>query len=337
MAKKKIPVDPLNDLLVAAKPETLINLVVHLSNISPEMRRECFDYLKNHVKLTAEQEISSEGEIVMALWWELHPDLEALDSYGGGDEETEYHVVGLIEDIRKRLSDKKVDEEIRRELFGEVIPFIKSGNAGLDDPLYDLAYAACYTDEDWRSLAAALEALNRDWPTDHARRIYRKLGDREKYLELRRKKLVYGMDFHDLATFHWDEGNHQEALAVAEEGRKKGQGRIDELRKFLSERALEGGDRERYVGLQFEQTIDHLNLDSYKAFQKICSAAEWSEHEPKLIKRLDGAWTSESRKHKKLKGQKTRAANLLSAIAKRESHLFTHWQGTGRVCLMEEV
>jgi hypothetical protein len=31
-----------------------------------------------------------------------------------------------------------------------VLPFITSGNAGLDDPLYDLAYATCYRDEDWR-------------------------------------------------------------------------------------------------------------------------------------------------------------------------------------------
>ncbi|MGC8495415.1 MAG: hypothetical protein ACP5SH_27205 [Syntrophobacteraceae bacterium] len=293
MAKKKKPADPLTDLLAAARPETVKNLVVHLSHFSPEMRRECFDYLKQHVKLTAEQEINSEGEIVMALWWELYPDLEDMDSYGGGDEKTEYHVVGLIDDIQEKLAGKKVDENTRRELIEEVIPFIKSGNAGLDGPLYDLAYAACYSDEDWRSLAATLEVMNKDWPTDHARRIYRKLGDREKYLELRRKKLVYGMDYYDLATFYWDEGNREEALTVAEEGRKKGQGRINELRKFLSERALEGGDRKRYLTLQFEQTIDHLTLDTYKAFQKICSAEEWSEHEPQLMKRLDRAWAQE--------------------------------------------
>ncbi len=150
MAKGKKTADPLNDLLGAAKPEILKNLVVHLSLFSPEMRRECFDYLKQYVKLTAEQEISSEGEIVMALWWELYPDLEDMDTYGGGDEDTEYHVVGLIDDIRKKLAGKKVDEETRRELLEQVIPFIKSGNAGLDDPLYDLAHATCYSDEDWQ-------------------------------------------------------------------------------------------------------------------------------------------------------------------------------------------
>ena len=178
-------------------------------------------------------------------------------------------------------------------LCEEVVPFIKSGNAGLDDWLYDLAYATCNSDEDWRVLAAALEAIGREWPTDHARRIYRKLGDKEKYLELRRQKLVYGGDYHDLATFYWDEGNRAKALAVAEEGKEKGQGRMDELRKFLSERALESEDRKRFPTLQLEQTTDHLTLAGYKAFKKLCAAEEWIEHEPKLIERFDHAWTSE--------------------------------------------
>jgi hypothetical protein len=68
---------------------------------------------------------------------------------------------------------------------------------------------------------------------------------------------------------------------------------LDELRKFLSDRALESGDRKRYLNLQLEQTTDHLTLAGYKAFKKICTAEEWIEHEPKLIERFDHAWTSE--------------------------------------------
>lgn len=226
MAKKKKPSDPLTDLLAAAQPETLINLIAELAAGRPDVRRECFDFLKKNVSLTAEQKTRSEGEIAMALWWELYPDLEELDDCGGGDYGTEDHVASLMYDIQQKLGGKKIEEKIRWQLLDEVLPFIKSANAGLDDPLYDLAYAACYSDEDWRRLALALEAINKEWPTDHARRIYRKLGDREKYLELRRKKLVYGGDFHDLATFYWDEGSRMEALAVAEEGMKKGQGKI---------------------------------------------------------------------------------------------------------------
>jgi len=283
MAKKKKPADPLIELLEVAKPETLITLIAELAEGRPDVRRECFDYLKNLVSLTPAQKSRSEGEIVMALWWELHPDLEELDDCGGGDYGTEDHVADLLDEIRKKLANSKIEEKVRRELLDEVLPFIKSGNAGLDDPLYDLAYATCYRDEDWRHLAQMLEEMNKDWPTDHARRIYRKLGDRAKYLELRHKKLVYGGDYHDLATFYWDEGNREVALSVAEEGKMKGQGRMDELRKFLSDRAREGGNREQYLALQFKQTTDHLTLTKYTAFKKTCTAEEWKIHEPKIL------------------------------------------------------
>ena len=296
MGKKKKPADPLIDLLEAAKPEALITLIAELAEDRPDVRRECFDYLKRHVSLTPAQKTRSEGEIVMALWWELYPDLEELDDCGGGDYGTEDHVADLLDEIRKKLVNSKIEEQVRRDLLDEVLPFIKSGNAGLEDSLYDLAYATCCRDEDWRHLAQMLEAMNKEWPTDHARRIYRKLGDRAKYLELRHKKLVYGGDYHDLATFYWDEGNRKEALSVAEEGKKNGQGRMDELRKFLSDRAREGGDREQYLALQFEQATDHLTLAKYTAFKKTCTAEEWTIHEPKILERLDKAWSSESLK-----------------------------------------
>jgi len=80
-------VDPLHDLPAAAKPETLTRLIARLADLRPELRRECFDDPKKHVTLTTEQKILSEGEIVMALWGELYPDLEDPDSYGGGEEE----------------------------------------------------------------------------------------------------------------------------------------------------------------------------------------------------------------------------------------------------------
>ena len=89
MARKKKTADPLTDLLAAAQPETLIRLIAELAEDRPAVRRECCDFLKKHVSLTAGQKVRPEGETVMALWWELCPDLEDLDSYGGGDYGTE--------------------------------------------------------------------------------------------------------------------------------------------------------------------------------------------------------------------------------------------------------
>jgi hypothetical protein len=67
MAKKKKTADPLVDLLEAAKPETLITLIAELAEGRPDVRRECFDYLKKHVSLTPAQKTRSEGKIVVGV------------------------------------------------------------------------------------------------------------------------------------------------------------------------------------------------------------------------------------------------------------------------------
>lgn len=69
----------------------------------------------------------------------MYPDLEELDTYGGGDDAMVGRVAGLMYHIQQKLAGNQISEKIRRQLLEEVIPFIKSGNAGLDDSLYDLA------------------------------------------------------------------------------------------------------------------------------------------------------------------------------------------------------
>ena len=83
--------------------------------------------------------------------------------------------------------------------------------------------------------------------------------------------MVYGPDYHDLAQFYWEEGNREQALAVAEEGLKKGQGRMDELRRFLAGTCPRQvwATGERYLDLQFAQATDSLTLESYKTFKHL--------------------------------------------------------------------
>lgn len=296
MANKKQTDDPLNSMLASAGPEILRDLISALAFRHPEVRRECFEYLKAHASLSTTQKQTSDGEVVLALWEELYPDMEEMDDRGGGDYDVVDHVGDLLGQIREKLAAGNVSHEVRQELLEEILPFIKSGNAGLDDELYDTAYAACREEAEWRWLACSFEAMKKEWPLDHARRIYQRLGDREKYLELRRLKMVYGPDYHDLSQFYWEEGNREQALAVAEEGLKKGQGRKDELRRFLAGHALESGDRERYLDLQFAQAIDYLTLDSYKTFEKICNPSEWKRFESRILARMESAWRQEKLK-----------------------------------------
>jgi len=196
----------------------------------------------------------------------------------------------LLNQIRDRLDTKNVDTDHRREILNLALPYIKSGNAGMDDMLYEVAYAACYGDDDLRVLAQAFETMPGEWKIGHARDIFRRLGDRDKYLELRAKRMEYGADYHDLATFYWDSGDKEKAIHVAEDGLCKARGRMDELREFVAERAQEVGDRDKYMQLQFAQTTDRLSLEKYKALKKMCTSAEWKSFEPKVLGMLNNAW-----------------------------------------------
>ncbi|MEW6442586.1 MAG: hypothetical protein AB1640_16745 [bacterium] len=83
----------------------------------------------------------------------------------------------LLYELGQKLQKGKAPRESRRRILDAVTAYIKSGNAGMDDALYEVAYATCREKEDWRNLATCLEAIGREWPRDHARRIYRQIGD----------------------------------------------------------------------------------------------------------------------------------------------------------------
>ncbi len=312
MAKKRKEGNALAELLEAAPHKVLSKLITELTVMFPDVRRECFDFLKSQSTVSEALVKRSEGEAVLALWSELAPDLDELDMYGGGDYGTEDHVAELLDQIRERLESKEVDADYRRELLDLVLPLIKSGNAGMDDMLDDVAYAACYNDSDLRGLAQAFEAMNKEWRTARARDIYRRLGDRDKYLELRAGRMEYGADYHDLAAFYWESGEKEKAMQVAEEGLEKAKGRMDELRGFVAARAEETGDREKYMALQFTQTVDSLTLEKYKGFAKICTAAEWSAFEPKIFAQLKQAWGSELLKIRMFRKEYDQTVAILS-------------------------
>ena len=251
---------------------------------------------------------------VIALWSEIEPDLAELDDYGGGDDETRDHVGSLLYDLATKLQMDSVPRADRRALLDKVLPYIRSGNAGMDDALYGAAYAACRDDQDLRDLAERFEALGQDWPIDHARRIYRRLGDREKYLALRNRRMKYGADYHDLATFHWQQGERQRALEVARAGLQRAEGRMGELRAFLAKRTKETGDTQAYLELQFAQAVEPLTLASYKAFRTLCAAQQWAVFEPRIVDVMREADNEVQIKIYMHRGEHDRAVRVLTSM-----------------------
>ncbi|MDY6906451.1 MAG: hypothetical protein SWH61_17405 [Thermodesulfobacteriota bacterium] len=296
MAKKSKKDNALAELIAAAPPRALSELILALAADSPEVRRECFDYLKENKAVSKMLKSQSEGEAILSIWAELLPDLEDLDAYGGGPYGVEDNVWELLYEITQRLNSKKVDETCRREILDAALPFIKSGNAGAGDALDELAYAACYTDTELRYMAERLEAMHDDWQTRNARNIYRQIGDHEKYLELRLKRMEVGADYHDLAEFYWETGEKEKSIQIAQKGLKAAKGRMDELRAFAADRAEESGDRNTWLALQFDQTTDRMTLDKYQKFKTMCTAEEWEQYEPKVLKKLKDAGSTEKMK-----------------------------------------
>ncbi len=299
-------------MIKAATPEILGKLIKELALGRPEIRRKCFEFLKEYAPLTQDDLAVCRAEEIMSLWLELEPDLAELDEYGGGNYTVENHVGSLLYELEEKLRKENIPLESRRALLDEVLVYIESGNAGMDDALYEVAYAACYNEDDLRDLAQRFEAIGSNWPIDHARRIYRDIGDHDKYLELRFLKMEYGDDYYELSTFYWETGDKNKAVEIAQKGLKKGQGRMDELRSFMMERTKESKDRSGYMELRFVQATDNLTLKEYKAFKKISTGKEWSDYEPKILKKLKNAWRVERIKIHLFRNEYDRAIKLLT-------------------------
>lgn len=283
--------DPLISMLHAATKDDLIGLVKELIGHDLSVRRICIDHLKRTVTVSSSIQTSAESSAALTLWYEIEPELSELDEYGGGDYRAEEDVGDGLYQLYEKLKEITLTEEDRDELLTDVLSYIKSGNAGMDDSLYDITYATCKNDNQLRELAERFEALKQEWPIDHARRIYRKIGDHKKYLELRSRKMRYGLDYYDLVSFYWEIGEKKKALATAQKGMKLAEGRMDELRMFLAERAKEVGNRDTYLEYYFSQKTHPLTVSSYQEFEEECRQEEWEEYEPKLVEMLKKNFT----------------------------------------------
>ena len=125
----------LQELVRLADAEDLQELVLHLAGMHPGVREECCSFLGSRMPTAGE----AAARAVFSLWDELEPDLEELDTRGGGDEEQEDQVDYLLGQVIEKLAEGQVPREDRRALLDEVIPYIASGNSGMDDSLYDVA------------------------------------------------------------------------------------------------------------------------------------------------------------------------------------------------------
>src|SRR3989338_8449917 len=126
--KKSKATSRLTQLVRAADAAILGQLVERLAGTRPDVRRECLEFLQKHVVLASQAD--TEAAALFALWQELETDLAELDEYGGGDHDTEDHVSELLYELSTKLKRSRIARDDRRSLVEEVLPYIRSGNAG---------------------------------------------------------------------------------------------------------------------------------------------------------------------------------------------------------------
>ena len=307
----------LDRLIDKASPEALRDLVRRLVAEHPGTRPTCLDVLGGHLPVGAPARDDAATAAARARWLEADAILAEFDAYGGGEEENEYQLYALLEDLGRQVPD--LPRDARRNLLQACLGYIESGNTGMDDSLYDFAHACCPDPEDLRHLAERLEATGQEWPRDHARRIYRSLGDRAAYLRLRLGKMRSGPDFHDLVTFYLEQGERQEAVETARAGLAQAEGPLDELRAFYADELMAAGDRTGALELMFTNLLGRLNPEAYASFRQQCSQDEWAGFERRLLDELPHQRTETRIALHMARAEYSEAAALLADVR------YDHW------------
>ena len=288
MAKTRTPrpASPLDALIDGASVEVLRDLVRSLTALDPDVRTVCLDTLSSQLPADAPQKADAAASAARSLWVKADVILDDLNAYGGGPDEDVEEACSLLDDLGQRVPSLR--QEDRRELLDACLEYIESGNTGLDDPLDEFARACCTDDEDLRYLAERLEETGKESLEGDARRIYRQLGDRENYLRLRQRRMLYGSDYLDLVGFYLENGERQKAVEIARQGIEKAKGAMAELREFHAKELRRSGDRAGALDLEFANMLDNLSVESYKSFHKRCSPEEWERFEQRLLAALSG-------------------------------------------------
>lgn len=302
----------LDTLIDSAPIEVLRELARSVAAKHPTLRPMCLDILSRHLPSGDAAKAAAAAASARALWSEAAAIIDDFSTFGGGPEEDEAALMDLLSDLSKRVPD--LPRADRRGLLDACLACIARGNSGLEDSLYEFAYACCPDDADLRHLAGRLEATGDDWPNHHAREIYRRLGDRENYLRLRLREMRYGLDYYDLATYYLENGERDKAVQTARDGIAQAEGRMDELRSFYAKELRRTGDRGAALELEFENMLERLSPKTYTSFRAQCSNDEWQRFEPRFLASLPSRRTATRIDIHMARGEHEAAVRLLASV-----------------------
>jgi uncharacterized Zn finger protein len=195
-------------------------------------------------------QIDVAGELAMALWKKAEVIIDQFNEYGGGPDDDEEAACEYICEMGKLIP--KLSWEARQKIVDRMLEQYSYGNSGFEDMLIEACYKMCSEKDELVYLAEQFLSFGRFWDKRRAMAIYRRIGEGDKYLQIRASSLEFANDYLDLAEYYEEQGDIETALEVAKKGLRKGEGSMKQLLLFMFD--------------CYEQRNDTIQLEELKQF-----------------------------------------------------------------------
>lgn len=210
----------------------LIKIIGIIANSSDVAEQKLLDYCQKYA-VEENKNIIFEKQLKQH-WKKAYSIIQMANMYGGcpdSDEEDAYDEMSIMEDLIEKNHD--ISWLVRKEVLDELLEQIAEDNSGFTDYMVDLTVKLCYSKEERLYLADFLSMNGSSYYKEFASRIYREIGENQKYLVSRKAQLNYGSDYLDLASYYKQNGNAELALQTVLEGLNKAEGRLDDIYGYL--------------------------------------------------------------------------------------------------------
>ena len=210
----------------------LIKIIGIIANSSDVAEQKLLDYCHKYA-VEENKNIIFEKQLKQH-WKKSYSIIQMSNMYGGcpdSDEEDAYDEMSIMEDLIEKNHD--ISWLVRKEVLDELLEQIAEDNSGFTDYMVDLTVKLCYSKEEKQYLADFLSVNGSSYYKEFASRIYREIGEDQKYLASRKAQLNYGSDYLDLASYYKKNGNSELALQTVLEGLNKADGRLDDIYGYL--------------------------------------------------------------------------------------------------------
>ncbi|MDR0671875.1 MAG: hypothetical protein LBF64_06135, partial [Oscillospiraceae bacterium] len=220
--EKKVTIE---SILEGKSEDWLRQLLIDISNRFPNS----YDFILRWQQ--RESRIDAIGELALEIWEKAEVIIDQFNEYGGGPDDEEEEAYDYMSDMCELIP--KLSWDVRQEIIDGMLVQYHYGNSGFDDILTETCFEMCDAKEEWLYLADSFLSFGGRWDKGRAMEIYRRIGENDKWVQIRTDLLEYGNDYLELAQYYEEQGDMENALSTAHKGLHKGNGTLRGLIAFL--------------------------------------------------------------------------------------------------------